>query len=274
MGRWLVNGEAAGVVDIEDRGFAYGDGLFETIAWRQATPRLLDRHLARLTAGCRRLALPVPDAGMIRTQLASLGAGTRNGTAKLIVTRGPGPRGYRPPSLPAPTLAIGFFPAAPGEPRPGAVAVTCTVPASENAVLAGIKTLGRLDNVMAQAQVMAVGADEGIMFGGDGRLVGGTSSNLFLVRAGQLFTPAIGSAGVAGIMRDLVLEIAAGLGIPSVVGRLGTPDLAGAEEMFVTSSLVGIRPVHRLDGRVVGTGPLTARLMQALAEAGVREPGP
>lgn len=273
MTRWLLDGEEAGAIDLDDRGLAYGDGLFETIAWRDGAPRLFERHLARLADGCRRLALPPPEPRVLAAQITGLGRGVACGTVKIIVTRGSGPRGYAPPPSAAPRLAVGFSTAigthAVGR---GARALTSSVPASENRALGGIKTLNRLDNVLAQAEVARRGAGEGIMLGHDGRLVGGTRANLFLVRDRVLFTPAVDAAGVAGVMRGLVLEIAAHHDIPVQVGRGSPQDLVQAEEIFLTSSLVGIRAVQFMDGRELAVGPLTQRLTAALAAGGVVEP--
>src|SRR5436190_13609645 len=104
---WLLNGERGRTLDPADRGLAYGDGLFETLAIRRGVPRLFERHLARLQEGCRRLALAAPPPARLRAELAEVTAGAAHGTAKLLITRGGGPRGYRARGG-APTRLVGF----------------------------------------------------------------------------------------------------------------------------------------------------------------------
>lgn len=274
MVRWFVDGEEGRAIDAEDRGLAYGDGLFETVAFREGAPRFLDRHLGRLADGCSRLRIPPPDPRGLRTQVEALGRGHARGTIKIIVTRGRGPRGYAPPTPCRPTQLVGFFPVEAAEATPGGGVVTCSVPASANGALAGIKTLNRIDNVLAHAEALSRGASEGIMFCEDGTLVSGTRSNLFLVRAGRLLTPRLDKAGVNGIMRALVIEVAGTLGIPTDICRLGRPDLGVADEVFLTNSLTGIRLVDCIDGRPTGSPRLARGLADALEAFGIRASAP
>lgn len=106
-----VDGRPAAELSVRDRGLAYGDGLFETLAVRAGTPRLLERHLARLEEGCRRLAIPL-DAAALRQELLAFCAALGDGVAKLIVTRGEGLRGYAPPAEASPRRVLS------GSPRP------------------------------------------------------------------------------------------------------------------------------------------------------------
>lgn len=268
--RWLINGREAAAISIEDRSVAYGDGLFETIAWRAGAARFFDAHLARLTAGCRRLDLPVPDINGIAAQMAELAGGAAAGLIKLILTRGAGPRGYAPPSSPQVTLAIGFDAAvAPRLDAAGWSAMSCGVPVSINRHLAGLKTLNRLDQVLASAEYRARGADEGLMFGPAGQLVGGTRSNVFLVIAGGLLTPALDEAGICGIMRAEIMETARDAGVSVSEGRIGPMQLSQAQEMFVSNALIGLQPLREFDGRTLHIGAITRALGVALAHRGV-----
>ncbi len=275
MQAWLVNGKETGAISPDDRGLAYGDGLFETIALRHGQARFLERHLVRLAIGCRLLAIPVPAQQLIEDQISSLTARRRTGTVKLIVTRGIGPRGYAPPERPSPTLAIGFSddpaPAPDGGFEAGWVAVKCAVPMSGNRHLAGLKTLNRLDSVLARAECLARAAAEGIMLGPDRQVIGGSMSNLFMVRHGCVITPALDDAGIRGIMRGMVLDLAGEIGIPITERRVEPDELARADELFVTNSLIGIRPIRQLDGRPFSIGPVTRRLAAGLVASGIEE---
>lgn len=138
MTEWLIDGEPARQLDIEDRGLAYGDGLFETIAVRSGRPRFLDRHLARLARGCERLGLPGPEPELVASEIARLAGERERASAKLILTRGPGPRGYRPPASPRPTRALGIFESVPDDAslvRTGVRLRHCRTPVTESPVL-------------------------------------------------------------------------------------------------------------------------------------------
>ena len=112
MDRWLVNGSPADSLPVEDRGLQYGDGLFETMALMHGHIRLFDRHLARLRSGCERLGLPITFMSHLSADIGQLIGDATEGTVKVIVTRGQGERGYALPKHPAPTVCLGFTPAA------------------------------------------------------------------------------------------------------------------------------------------------------------------
>ncbi len=269
---WLVNGQPGRAVDVADRGLAYGDGLFETIAVREGTPRFFERHMARLVAGCRRLAIPEPSGRRLGDQILQLAAG-RRGTAKIVVTRGRGARGYGFAAEIEPTQIVGFTeePVPAGAPAGGIHVTICRTPASVNAALAGLKTLNRLDNVLASAEWRDKALHEGLMCDAEGGLIGGTMSNLFLVRGERLQTPSLERSGVRGIMRGVVVEVASAAGIEVAEARLTTQDLAEGEELFLTNALIGIWPVVRCDDRTYRVGSITSAIADALLARGVTE---
>ena len=144
---WLVNGQPTGV-DPADRGLAYGDGLFETMAASDGRIRWLDLHLDRLEEGCRRLEIPAPSRSSIAHEIDAHCPRDGRAVVKLIVTRGPSARGYSPPKTAAPTrvLAISQWPAYPESYRRNGIAMrTCRLRLGENPALAGIKHLCRLE---------------------------------------------------------------------------------------------------------------------------------
>lgn len=273
-GQWLVNGEPLAAISPGDRGLAYGDGLFETMAWRDGALRFAERHLQRLARGCRRLDLPLPAAELLLEEAASLAGQHGCGTLKLILSRGPGRRGYAPAGHTHPTRAMVFYPGRPAAPAPALRLGLCRTPASINPVLAGLKTLNRLDNVLAAAEIGRRGLDEGIMCTPDGVVVGATAANVFAFRAGVLLTPELSHAGVAGTMRGLVLDCAAALRITSREARISAEELLQMDELFLTNALTGLRRVASLEGHRPPDGELTCRLAQALRERGVAEAGP
>ncbi len=263
---WLVNGRATGV-DPADRGLAYGDGLFETMAAIDGQVRRLEFHLERLTHGCRRLAIPLPDTAALRHELATHCPPAGRAVVKLIVTRGPAGRGYRPPEHAAPTRIVGFF-AWPDYPASnyehGIEVQTLQIRLGENPQLAGLKHLNRLEQVLAQAELARADAQEGLLLDTSDNVVSCTSSNVFAVQGEALVTPDLSRCGVRGVMRRAVLEAAGDVGLEPVERNLSLGEFIAASEIFVTNALFEIWPVARLDHRRLAPGAKTRELMARL----------
>jgi 4-amino-4-deoxychorismate lyase len=264
-----VNGRRRSTLDHRDRGLQYGDGLFETMRVCRQRVRLLDYHLERLLEGCTRLQIAAPESTGLRRELERMGSGRKDGVLKLIVTRGCGPRGYRPSGHEHPTR-IATLHALPKAISAAAVRMRlCKTPVSVNAHLAGLKTLNRLDSVLARAEWRDAQVWEGLMSDPDGNWVCGTMSNLFVRRGALLATPLLDRGGVAGVMRRWVLENAAGVGLRAEQRRIRSEDLISAEEIFMSNAVVGIRSVGAIERTAAGTvrisctdaaGQLRARL--------------
>ena len=264
----LVNGRADGTVDILDRGLHYGDGLFETLAVVGGRIQLWDRHLRRLEEGCRRLRLPLPDPAALFGEAQSLCTGRDRAVLKVLLTRGPGARGYRidrSASAPTRLLLLYSAPAYPAEHwRDGVAVRRCATRLGTNPALAGIKHLNRLEQVLARDEWDDPEIAEGLMLDQHERVVSGTMSNVFAVRDGRLLTPALSDCGVAGIMRGLVLETAAGWGVETAQASLVMAELLEADEVFLSNSLFGVWPVRSIDATPLQAGPVARRLAAAL----------
>jgi 4-amino-4-deoxychorismate lyase len=276
MEKCLINGEEAHSVPVTDRGLNYGDGLFETIAIRAGAARFLTYHLERLFAGCARLGIPAPERAVLDAEITALARNCAHGTVKLIVTRGPAARGYRPPATPTPTRIVGLMPSSPPPPetyQQGIRLRWCATIISRNPALAGLKTLGRLEQVMARIEWTDPDIHEGLMRDGAGHVICGTMSNLFMVNATTVSTPELSQCGVHGVMRRVVLEQAQKLGMTIHEIRIGEREVLAASELFVTNALLGLRAVSELDNRRYRVGPVARRLIAALADLGVRECG-
>ncbi len=271
---WLVNGRFCDHLTMDDRGLAYGDGLFETIAIRAGEPRFLPRHLRRLAHGAKRLGFPAVDLPLLERELDSLLGDVERGVAKIIVTRGPGPRTYAAPAMPNPTRALAVF-AADAPPaavyRSGIRLRYCKTPLAETPALAGMKTLNRLEQVLARSEWRDTDIHEGLMLNPRAEVVCGTMTNLFAVLRETLCTPHLDRCGVAGIMRDVVMEVAEEQGEAVRETVISVEELGEAEEIFLTNSQIGLWPVRALDDAVYHLGPVTRRLMRGLAERGVSE---
>jgi len=265
----LVNGKP-GTVDPRDRGLAYGDGVFETMACRNGRVRWLEYHLDRLLLGCGRLAIPAPDRALLRDEVEAHCPRGEPAVVKLIVTRGVGARGYRIPEPAEPTriLTISPWPAlTAADYTRGIVLRTCTLRLGENPQLAGLKHLCRLEQVLAQMEIEGTAAQEGLVRSSSGYVIGGISSNVFGVRGDTLLTPRLTRCGVRGVMRRVVLEHAEEVGLEAHEVDMTPDELASCDELFVTNAVFGIKPVRELDGRVFPVGPKTRALIGLLGVA-------
>lgn len=265
----LLNGERRHCVDVSDRGFQYGDGLFETVEVLNGKPLFFDRHLKRLAEGCRLLSIPCLDPELLEAEARQLSADAEHGVLKLIVTRGSGGRGYRPPSVATPTRLFNLhsYPLYPEDFQlSGIRARLCQRRLAINPDLARIKHLNRLEQVLARAEWQD-DYQEGLMLDRQGRVIEGTMSNLFWVADGRLYTPTIKDCGIAGIVRGLLIELAEADGIVVDEVLADVAELERAEEIFVTNSVIGVWPVKQLDGRDLGIGAVTRRLQTLYAAA-------
>jgi 4-amino-4-deoxychorismate lyase len=248
--RTWVNGRRRTAIDCRDRGFQYGDGVFETMRVRGRRVRLLDFHMERLFEGCRRLGLRPPSAAALRREIAARAASHPDAVLKLIVSRGLSDRGYRPSGRERCTrvLSLHALPHAGAATGMGAVRVRmCETRIGSNPALAGIKTLNRLESVMARAEWRDAGVWEGLMRDLDGHVICGTMSNLFLRRGSTLMTPALDRCGVAGVMRRWVLERARNLRLRAWQGRFAWETINEAEEVFMTNAVAGIVSVGLIE---------------------------
>jgi 4-amino-4-deoxychorismate lyase len=267
MESW-VDGQPADALSLKDRGLAYGDGLFETIAVRDGQPLLLERHLSRLADGCKRLAIAV-DPELIRNELLAYATALGDGVLKLILTRGDSLRGYAPdPAAQARRILQGnppaAYPAVHGE--QGVRLFPCTTRLSIQPLLAGLKHLNRLEQVIARSEWQDTDHAEGLMLDQAGRVIEGVFSNLFLVRDGVLMTADLKRCGVEGVMRAELLFQAESLGIPTQITDITLEQLQWADEVFVCNSVYGVWPVHAYAALSWPVGPLTRKL-QTIARA-------
>jgi 4-amino-4-deoxychorismate lyase len=257
----LVNGVATTQVSALDRGLGYGDGLFESIRLVGTVAPLWPRHMQRLREGCARLRIPAPDATPLWHEALEVSRGMPHSVLRITITRGPGERGYALPVSPQPTRVVAAF----APPRVAAEAYAqgirlrvCGIRLAEQPLLAGIKHLNRLEQVLARAEWDDPAIADGVLCDSHGRVVSATMANLFAVVDGELLTPALDRCGVAGVARAEVLAACP----QARIGELTLDALRGAGEVFLSSSVRGILPVHSLDdGRHV-PGATTRQLQQ------------
>ncbi|HEX6395942.1 MAG TPA: aminodeoxychorismate lyase [Steroidobacteraceae bacterium] len=266
LGSW-VDGIEGNSMPADDRGLQYGDGLFETILVRNRVARFLDLHLARLGRGLARLAIPFVDGAALRADVArALERAPSLAILKIIVTRGSGERrGYAPSGAASARRIVSIWPSAPLPPMEQGVDLgVAQLRLPEPSPFAGLKHLNRLENVMAAAEFAATPTFDSLLLSTAGRLVSGVACNVFLVKAGGLLTPAVERAGVAGVMRQVVLREAAGLGIATREAELTLEDVFDADAMFITNARIGVVPVRRVREHVLGMSEIAQRLRNTI----------
>lgn len=268
-----VNGEIGDLnrprFGVRERGFLYGDGVFETLRLRDGLPQDWKEHRQRLCQGCSALKIPCPWDD-VEAGVAEVTARIGNGVLRVTVTRGESPRGLLPHPDSRPTVVVV---GQDEEPYPrdiyerGMHACLVSFPRNHLSPLVRLKSLNCLENILGRLEAAAAGSHEGIFCNYLGEVAEGTTSNVFIVLEGRIVTPSPASGLLPGITRAKVMSLARELGIPVVEGSVLPEDLLGAEEAFLTNSLMGIMPLVSVDGRRVGTGrpgPVTASLRRKL----------
>lgn len=265
-----VNGIIGAQVSPLDRGFAYGDGVFETCQLVRGVIPLWQWHLERLQQGCARLMIPL-DVTCLEEYLAALlaSAPISEGVIKVTVSRGEGGRGYRLPEQTSPTYCVGIYPAAAQSNNQRGVAVRiCQQRLAASPALAGIKHLNRLEQILARAEWQDDRFAEGILLDDNGDVIEATASNIFVVHQGALITPDLSRCGVAGVMRRIIMEqLLSRLDMSARVEKITLRDLAAADEIFLCNSVFGIWPVLQVvSDQVTGYshGVVTQRVSQVL----------
>lgn len=256
--RVFVGAQRVTAVPADDRGLAYGDGLFETMRAHRGRVHWWQAHWARLATGAQRLQLSLPDESLVRAEVESLLAG-RGDVLKLLVTRGRGGRGYTPPEPQVPTWLLSRHPL-PTTPATGLVLRWCDTRLAVQPVLAGLKHCNRLEQVLARTELHGTPADEGLMRSTDGDVVCATAANLFVLRGGRWLTPHVDRCGIAGVCRRWAMDA-----INATQTRLDVTDVEAAEAVFLCNAVRGILPVARLGDRAWAPHPQVAALQQRLA---------
>lgn len=263
---YLVDGADRDELPADDRGLQFGDGLFETVAVVDGRPVFLHEHLDRLGRGASALGLPEPDAERLAAEAQQLARAAGHGVLKILYTAGSGGRGYaRPkPVQPRRILSLHAAPSHAADRWHSGIRVTVSrVRLAHQPVVAGIKHLNRLEQVLARRQSDEAGVAEGLMRDQYGHFIEGTMSNLFLVIGGEVRTPFLESCGVVGIMRNAIMTHLADQGLEAEEQLVDDADLGRASEMFLCNSINGVWPVTHVDDVAVGSiGPVTRRLQE------------
>lgn len=259
----LVDGTPSDFLPADDRGLAYGDGVFRTLRIAEGMPRFWHRHYRKLAADCAKLAIMPPDEQALRDDLARIAADHPDCAVRITITRGSGGRGYAVPGHPRPRRLVSAspLPEIPAAWADHGVRVRyCDLRLSAQPLLAGVKHLNRLENVLARAEWSDPGIAEGLLCDRQDHVIEGTRCNLFLVEQGRLVTPLLDDCGVSGVTRELVIELCAGRNLACSVEPVSRARLEAADEVFLVNSLVGTLPVASLESRQWHAFPVTLQI--------------
>lgn len=263
-------------VSIFDRGFLFGDGIFETLRIYKGQPLFLDRHLQRLHHSCEALALdlptPEPAWEMLLHELVERNH-LEHALVRITISRGVGGLGPDPTGCLAPTIVI--FP----RPLPQlteeqreqgvSIAIVNTRRQPSCALPTQVKSLNYLNNILAKQEAVKAQAFDGLMLNTDGYLAECTTSNIFFVKEKCLHTPSLQCGILPGITREIVLELAQTKGIAVQEGRYEQKDLVNADECFLSNTGFGVLPVSTVDAKQLASGKESsvAKLIQQMYES-------
>lgn len=261
--------EAEAVVPVNDRGFMYGDGLFETLRVVNGRPFRMAQHLERMTRGADFLKIKPPftprELEKIAGQLIEQNQ-MPDAILRVTLTRGPGTRGYTPNGESRPTVVMSLH-AAPSLEKTvewSLVTSSFRIPASD--ALSSFKTTSKILHVMARAEAAEKGADEALLINTNGEVAEAASGNLFWVYQDKICTTPTGRGVLPGITRAIVLEICQILGLQTNKRVIKPEALRNSQGIFVTQSAFGIVPITSFDGEPVMPSPLVDQISSAYNE--------
>ena len=269
IGTICINGIFTKKIDIADRGFQFGDGIFETIAFSKDNLEFWSEHMSRLKKGCKVLSMPCPDLKKIffkaKKMCKSFNA---QGVLKLIVSRGIGERGYKIPEKIKPSWAISLYPW-PKFPEAnfirGVNVRKCITTISRQPLLSRIKHLNRLEQVLARSEWKARNITEGLMCDDQDHVIEGTMSNIFGVKKNIFYTPIIKLSGIKGIMRRIILKLLKKNKEKYIIKKITLKEFLKFDEIFVSNSIFGIWPVIKISKKKFLFGKKTKKIISLLS---------
>lgn len=265
--------EERAVVSVLDRGFLYGDGLFETMRIFAGKPFRWAQHLERLKRGAEFLKIKLPFAPeSLRGFVDELVTKNKMPDAllRLTLSRGVGVRGYSPKGADNPTLVMSLRPAPKGPP-PRWKLITSTQRLPANEPLAQFKTCNKLPQILARGEADAAGADEALLLNTDGFVVEGASSNLFWIEGNTICTPPLAAGILSGVTRAVVLEICQTLALETRQLQITPESLRRADGIFLSLSSFGIIEAASLDEQSRGQSSVPGRIVGIYQELLGRE---
>ncbi|QFI36627.1 aminodeoxychorismate lyase [Moritella marina ATCC 15381] len=245
----IINGTSSQDVAIADRGFNFGDGHFTTIKLTAGQAQLFDLHIARLEQACKVLAIEFNQWDVLTAAITEQAQALQEGVLKVTITRGEGGRGYSAIDCSSANwyLQHRAIPAQYCEwARSGIELMVCEYQQTVNPVLAGLKTLNRLDQVMIKQELDANSMADGLVCSTEGYLIETSVANVFWVTAGKVYTPSTKRSGIEGVMKTHVSNLLDSLGVELETGHYTIDEMLVADEIFITNSVMEVVPVKRI----------------------------
>lgn len=247
---YWVNGQQQQNVDASDRAIQFGDGCFTTLAVEHGNPILLPAHINRLIQGCDTLFLPHPNWIELEKHIIDIASYTQmKGVIKVIISRGYGGRGYSSHGFITPTVitSLSSYPTHYSQQQSEGISLgISSVTLGKNPILAGIKHLNRLEQVLIKYHLEKTEFDDVLVCDNEGYLVEANAANLFWCKGNVLFTPDLTNSGVNGIMRQSIFQLAHKLNWKIDIVREKPETLYQADEIWLTNSLMPVLPVSRI----------------------------
>lgn len=267
MARDPIGSNPLAAVPLDDRGLLLGDGLFETLLFTRGALVLAEGHAERMRDGAAILGLPAPSAvAFIDCAVGAVGAAgllDARAAVRVTLTAGSGGRGLDRPAALRPRL---FATAAPAtKPDTPAILAIATTRRNQASPSSRLKTLAYLDNVLARREAAAAGADEAVMLNTRGELACAAAANLFWLSGDVVMTPALQTGRLDGLMARQVIAAASALGVHVRQVSMGAEVLGQADAIFITSSLIGVRPAGLADRPAPSPHSLVERLAAAVS---------
>ena len=272
----FINGnfieEEEATISVFDRGFLYGDGVFETLRIYNGKPFLFDRHIGRLSHGLGSLFIGDKysfSEYLEHTRELIERNNVTEGVLRIQATRGPGKRGYSTTGNYDPTVLISLHEAPNIDPNnvlPVKLATSIQI-LSDHDPFSTLKTTNKLANIVALREAEKIGMDDALLTNHNGNITEASGSNVFWTKDNTLFTPPVSSGCLSGITRGMILELAIALKLPTSQQDITPTELGNAESVFLTNSVREIQPVIQIDNKLIAISPLVARLHAAYREA-------
>ena len=256
---FLINGLEQDTLPASDRAIQFGDGCFTTARILEGDVCLLEAHIRRLQHGCEKLMIPFTHWDTLRQEMCQLATGKDSGVLKVIISRGSGGRGYSAASCLNPTriLSVSAYPAHYSRWREDGITLTLSpVRLGRNPMLAGLKHLNRLEQVLIRTHLEQTDADEALVLDSEGFITECCAANLFWRKGDVVYTPRLDQAGVNGIMRQFCIRMLAQSPFSIVEVYAGLEEVMQADEIVVCNALMPVIPV-----RTCGDTLLSARML-------------
>lgn len=262
---FLVNGVPADSISLTDRSFQYGDGCFTTMLTRNGSIQWWPLHVERMNACLDVLHISRPDWNQVEIWLNTIINKERRAGIKLHISRGEGGRGYSPTQAASPNVTISDF-IYPSHYEQwldqGLKLGICQARLGHNPLLAGHKHNNRLEQVLLKAEMDQANLHDGLALDIDDCVIETTMANIFWRQGDVLKTPDLTKAGVAGVMRRVILEWATNNHLAVEVGQFKLADVLSADEVFITNSVLGAAPICQIGEQAFAIGKITKRIQE------------